>query len=398
MAQAVLILFAHIYNARACLHQLPHLRHRHLPHSSIEQVQGRQGCLVYHILGSAEYRGITQLQLLQILQGASHGNHGRNDIYPLIRISPSNGLGSQNLSCGIFINQLKVQGSASRHKPHLVRGYDVHRIMGNTGFCGCFFVQSGGRCVQVKDTDRAGPDNPLVIVWYAVHMVRRCPGLSLGRARQRQPGRLMGQLVKHLDGVSHRVDVRVTGPVIVVHLNGPCLPQLQAHSLSQAGLRRNPDGQNGHPRPDLLSRSQCNTLFPNGADAVIYDYIHSMVQQLLLEHLHHIIIKGRHDLVLGLNNRNMPSVHIQILGHFNADKSSAHHCHILNLAVGDEFLQIHNICYIPYRKYVGPVHALYALWTDGTGPRRKDQDVIAFFIDIPGEPVFYPDGFLLPVH
>ena len=24
------------------------------------------------------------------------------------------------------MNQLKVQGSASRHKPHLVRGYDIH--------------------------------------------------------------------------------------------------------------------------------------------------------------------------------------------------------------------------------------------------------------------------------
>ena len=123
-----------------------------------------------------------------------------------------------------------------------------------------------------------------------------------------------------------------------------------------------------------------------------------MVQQLLLEHLNHIIIKRRHNLVLGLNDRYMPSVHVQILGHFNADESSSHHSHIPELAVGDKFLQVHNIRHIPYSEYIGPVHALHALWPDGTRPRREDQNIIPLLIDIPGTPVFYPDGFLLPVH
>ena len=270
--------------------------------------------------------------------------------------------------------------------------------MGNAGFCGCFFVQSGGRCVQVKDTDRTGTNDPLVIMGYAVHMVCRCPGLSLGRSRQSQSGRLMGQPVKHLDGVSHRIDVRVTGPVIMIHLNGPSLSQLQPHILSKSSLRRHTDGQHSHPCPDRLTRNQGNAVFPDGTDTVIYDYIHSMVQQLLLEHLNHIIIKRRHNLVLGLNDRYMPSVHVQILGHFNADESSSHHSHIPDLAVGDKFLQVHNIRHIPYSEYIGPVHALYALWTDGTRPRREDQNIIPLLIDIPGTPVFYPDGFLLPVH
>ena len=229
-------------------------------------------------------------------------------------------------------------------------------------------------------------------------MVRRCPGLSLGRACQRQPGRLMGQPVKHLYGVSHRIDVRVACPVIVVHLNGSCLSQLQAHGLSQSCLRRSPDSQHGHACLDFLSRSQGNAFFPDGADTVIYDHIHSMVQQLLLEHLHHIIIKGRHDLVLGLNNGYMPSVHAEILSHFNADESASHHSHILNLAVGDKLFQIHYIRHIPHSKYIGPVHALYAPRADGIRPRREDQNVIVLLIDIPGASVSYPDGFLLPVH
>lgn len=44
----------------------------------------------------------------------------------------------------------------------------MYRIMGNTGFCGCFFVQSGG-CVQVKDTDAQEPAlNDFVIAMYRI--------------------------------------------------------------------------------------------------------------------------------------------------------------------------------------------------------------------------------------
>ena len=45
----------------AAVHAREHSLRQH-NQGQVRQVQGRQGCLVYHILGSAEYRGITQLQ------------------------------------------------------------------------------------------------------------------------------------------------------------------------------------------------------------------------------------------------------------------------------------------------------------------------------------------------
>lgn len=153
----------------------------------------------------------------------------------------------------------------------------------------------------------------------------------------------------------------------------PSLSQLSPYILSQSSLRRNTDVLAQSSCPDCLTRNQVCCL-PDGALTPSFTITSIIVQRAPsgASGIYHNQ-RRRYDLVLGLNERYMPSS-CSDLGHFNADESSSHHSHIPDLAVGDKFFRFTISVTFLTVNTLGPPR-LYALWTDGTRP-GEDQNII----------------------
>ena len=278
------------------------------------------------------------------------------------------------------------------HEAGPVGGDDVGHVVGDAGGLGGLLIQAGGGGVEPEDPYHAGADDPPVVVGNAAHVVGGGPGLALGGAGQGQTGGLVGQAVVDLDGVTHGVDGGVGGLVVVVDLDAAGDPQLQPGVLGQAVLGSHADGQDHGLGGDLSAGGQDDAVGGNLGQGVPHHQFHAVVQQLLVEHLDHVVVQGGHDLVGGLHQGDLLAQLAQVLRGLQADEAAADDRHPLHVLIDHVVLQGGDVHHVADGEDVGQVGALDGGGDDGPGAGREDQDVVALGVDAAVLDLLHLDG------
>ena len=119
----------------------------------------------------------------------------------------------------------------------------------------------------------------------------------------------------------------------------------------------------------------CNLFYP------IFQYqFHTVIHHLFMENLRHVMVKRRHDLVCGLNHRNMLTGHLQIFCHFDTDKPAPYHSYIFH-SIGIQIIfQSHNIFHISNRKHMGAMNTDNTVRQNRACSGRQNQNVVGLFI------------------
>ena len=145
----------------------------------------------------------------------------------------------------------------------------------------------------------------------------------------------------------------------------------------QLGLGGHADGQHHRPGGDGAAGGEGDLVGLDGLQAVGDDELHSVVAQLLVEHLDHVVVKGGHDLVGGLHQGHVLAGVDQVFGHLQADEAAAHHGHVLYAVGVDITLDGGDIHHVADGEHLLAVGAGDGPGHDGAGPRGEDQHVIA---------------------
>ena len=188
-------------------------------------------------------------------------------------------------------------------------------------------------------------------------MIRRRPGLPLGGPRQGQGAGAPVHPVKVLHRVAHGVDVRVGGAVVVIHLDPPAA-QLQAGLGGKLCLRRHAHSQHHRLRREgerLLSPAQLYAVAVDGGEHTAQIEAHTVVDQLLVEDLNHIVVKGSHDLLRSLHQADLQPGAAEVLRHLDAHEAAAGHHDIPDLMKRHMILQSAHIPHVPHCEHMGGV-------------------------------------------
>ena len=383
MPTGELLLFPHIHNIRMILHQPPHLVHVDLTQPPRQHIGRHQSRHVHRILGRGEQRGVAVLIFPQILYAAAHTDQRRHHIDTLIHLALPDSLCAQQLAGGHFKQQLQCHIVAVRHNAHFVRGIHSHMVKRHA--CGLRppGVQPHRGGIQSENADAGRPDKARVFRRDAADMVSGDTCLLLRRPGQCQPARQARLPVEGLRHIAHRVDVRVAGLHIAVHPNAPGLTDGKPRLLGQRRFRRYADGEDHRVGGNDLLRlhavrctNHADTVVLHRRDRAGHDNSNAVVIQLLLDRLHHVMVKGCQDLRHPLHNGHVFPRFSQVLRHLYADKTAADDHDILCLIPIHTRLYRGDVLHVPNGVYVILIHTAYVGGDDRRCACRQHQLVI----------------------
>ena len=189
-------------------------------------------------------------------------------------------------------------------------------------------------------------------------MVGGNPALAIRRSGQRHLRRFAGHEVLDLDGVSHRVDVRIGGLQMLIDLDATTRTDPQPRIDRQLVFGTHPD-----PQDHQLSR-QTRTRLQHDREVsrplleclggLAQQQRHASGYQVLGERCRHLLVEGRQYLILQLDHRDPDAPAHQVLDQLETDEPRPHHdrpldpmvdatldlVHVLQVAQGEDARQV----------------------------------------------------------
>ena len=270
MTGVVFARFPHIDDAGIAFHQFPHLCQGNLTVYAVKQVQSYQRGHVHCVFGSADHRGVAEFHILQVFQGAVHGDQGGDHIDAAVCFALADSLGAQQSSRRCFKDKFDMDGVGVRHEAHLV-GRDHIGNFKRYSCCFCrFFVQAGAGSQQREDTDDRRTDKSFLLIPDPIDMICRGPGFHLGGPGQGQPHGFAGETVKHFDGVAYSINGRVAGLEVGVDFNAAGFTDGQSGVFRQCGFRTDANGHHHCVGLYLSSAGEFDDITANLFYSVLY--------------------------------------------------------------------------------------------------------------------------------
>ena len=225
--------------------------------------------------------------------------------------------------------------------------------------------------------------------------------LLLGRACQGQAAGLPGLGIEGLHRVAHRVNIRIRGLHPLVDLDAAGLADLQPRILGKARLRCYADGHDhcvGRQSELLAVLDGGDVSVLNGRQGAVHAQADAMVIQLLLQGLHHVVVKGCQDLAHALHHGHVLVGQTQVLRRFDADEPAAYDHHVLHIFPIQARLDPHHVADIPHGEHVVPLDAPDAPGHNGGRAGGQHQLVIALRKGFPGLCIPHRHAFGHPVN
>ena len=153
--------------------------------------------------------------------------------------------------------------------------------------------------------------------------------MLVGRTRQRYHGAAFEHKVLHLDHVAHGVDRRIIGAHVFVHDDPSAFIELKPCVPCKRAVRPHADGQDHQIRRDFRAAFQGDdhllALLFEAVHAVGKVQLHAVAADVLVEHLRHLKVNRRHDLIESFDKRHLKARVMQVLRHLEADEPAADH-------------------------------------------------------------------------
>ena len=192
-----------------------------------------------------------------------------------------------------------------------------------------FLVRSGGGGGEIKDLRHRGTLRSPIDRIPARKIVRRDASLLVCRAGKGHHGPLAGDQIPDLDHVTHGVDGGVLRPQMLVHQDAAPVAQRQPGLPGKPAVGPDADGEYDQLRLKCLTavepdRAPAAVVF-KGRHAVGEVQMNAVLSDVFMEQLSHLRVQRGHDLIRGLDQRDVKPCMRQVFRHFKADESAADH-------------------------------------------------------------------------
>ena len=288
---------------------------------------------VDRVLGRGIGRSVGQLQVLEVVHRAAEAHGHAQGVDALVHPFPANDLRAEDPAGVRREKQLDGHG----RRAGIVAGVGVLHdgqalVVPSPDHAALFeglLIRAGGGGRQVEHLGHRRALGALVAVLAPGEDVRQDPALLVGGSRQRDHGAALEDEVLDLDHVAHGVDAGVVGPQVIVHDDAAAPVELQARVLRQLAVGPHADGEDDQVGRDLRAALQLHgDGFPVVGKArhrVGQMEGHAVVPDVLVQQLGKLKVDGRHDLVEGLDDRDLEPGVTQVFGHLQADEAAADH-------------------------------------------------------------------------
>ena len=180
--------------------------------------------------------------------------------------------------------------------------------------------------------------------------------------------------------------MRIRGPQRLVGFDAALLVERKARLLCQLAVRPDADRKENHIRSNGSSACQVNQnpiLFPRKrADPIAEAKLYAVHVYVLVEHLRHFKVYGRHDLILGFDDRDVNSTLVEIFCHFQTDKTSSDDRRCPRMLCIDQIPNLIRVIHIPQRIDSFTVDAGNRRFQRGRAG-GDDQIIIALLVPLP---------------
>ena len=247
--------------------------------------------------------------------------------------------------------------------------------------------QTGGGHGQVEHLGHGRADGAFILHFRAKHhVVRHDTRLPIGRPGQEVQPRFPGERMGKLDGVAHGKHVGRRGLQVLVHPNALRLAQFQSSRRGQGRLRPHPDGKDHHAGLNLQSRTEFHLQSRSGFLERLHGLSqiqpHTFLQQMAVHQGGHGVVQRTHHLIGHLHHGHLHPCVAQVLGHLQADETSAHHHGVLHPAVAQILLDAVGVGHVAQGENPRAVNALQRR-PHGRSPWGEQQLVIRFRVGPP---------------
>ena len=131
-----------------------------LAEAATEDVEAHERGHVDDVLRGAEHRGVAQLDALEVLERAAHGDEGGDNVHTLRDVAATYGLHPQKLAGGHLEDQLEAHVVATGHETDLVGRVHQDGVEGVAGGAGRPLVEAVQAAFCEKTWMQEEPMNP----------------------------------------------------------------------------------------------------------------------------------------------------------------------------------------------------------------------------------------------
>ena len=365
-------------------------------HEAFKRVLCREAGHVDGVFRGGVRRSVSELEVGEVIDRGPQSERNTEGVDPLVDAFVADNLRAEDVAvhgCRLLDDQFDDHRQGTGVVARMVVLGDIDDFVVGPFFESCgdelLLVPTGGRGSVVKDLDdgtalRSGIQD----VWlFALRgggdVVRHDAALLVGGPRQRDHGPSAGVGVEYFDHIAHGEDVRVLGLHVVVDDDTAPLVEGQASVFRDAAVRANADGQDDELRFDggaaLQGRDDGVALVFEGGDRVAQLEADALVADLAVEHLRHLKVEGRHDLIRRLEDGDVDAGFFQVLRHLEADEPAADHDSCLDLLLIDHGAEQVRVRDGPEGVDAGRVDARDGR-PQGRGTGREDQFVVSFVV------------------
>ncbi len=210
----------------------------------------------------------------------------------------------------------------------VISGMDVdYLVVEQTSSRECFFAGAGGGHCEIKYSADGGSLGAMEGCGKIAYGVGGDAALTICRARQREQGPGTSDSVADFDGISHGVNVWITGAHLVVHADTAALAEFQAGRASEGGFGTYPNGKDDEVSrvATAIRRENDEAIFLllKPRDGGTKCKVDPMSGELVVYGRDHFRVHRRHYLGEHFHNGDIEIEVAEVFRHFQSDKSSS---------------------------------------------------------------------------
>ena len=364
---------------------------------AIEVVHRGEGGHVQRILGRAEGRGVGEIDLREVADGAAEVQERGDDVETLVDAGGADGLRAEDAARAGFVDELQRERLRTGVIAGMVVGGDVDGAGLHATLEGRLqgVARDAGAEAEDLDDGRAPGGGRLGGLAGGGVFADETTG-AVGDARERDASALAGGTDEVFRGVADGVDVLVSRALILVGQDAACRAHAESGGDGElvVGTHAQAEDDEVGFDGDAVLEDDARGLtgrFADGREAGAGDQADALAEEFATERFGHLGVERRQHLTGAFDQGDVEPAFLELFGDLEADEARADHGHLLDRRqLGEDAVHVLDVA-----------EGMHALGADAgdVGDERgraggEDQLIVGFVVFGAGDVVADAHGLL----
>ena len=303
---------------------------------AVEVVDRGEGGHVQRVLGRAEGRGVGEVDLREVADGATEVQERGDDIEALVDARGADGLRAEDAARAGFIDEFQRERLRAGVIAGVVVGGDMDRPGLHAALEGRLQGIARDTRAEAEDLDDGcAPGGGCLGGLAGGGVLADETTGAIGDARERDTSSLAGGADEVFRGVADGVDVLVGRALILVGQDAARRAHAESGGDGELVVGTHAEAEDDEVGfdGDAVFEDDARGLagrFTDGFEAGTRDQADALAEEFATERLGHFGVEGRQDLADLLDQGDVEAAFLELLGDFEADEASADHGDLLD--------------------------------------------------------------------